>query len=122
MILGFLWYGPLFGKEWSKLSGMSKEKMDKDKMSTTYGVMFVSSLIMAYALAHFVWYAAPGNLTLFIAAKTAVWAWLGFIATYALSKFMFNPVKKPLTLLAMDTGYYLVSLIVMAVIFYFLPA
>lgn len=118
MVIGFLWYGPLFGKPWMKMVGLTKEKMEKskDSMGMTYGVMFLSSLLMAYVLAHFVWYAAPGSLTLFISVKTAVWAWLGFIATYALSKFLFNVEKKPWTLLVIDTGYYLVTLIVMGVI------
>lgn len=26
-VLGFIWYGPLLGKQWMKLSGMSQEKM-----------------------------------------------------------------------------------------------
>ena len=89
-----------------------------NQRSVTYSLMFVSLLVMAYVLAHFVWYAAPGSLTLFIAVKTAVWAWLGFVATYALTKFLFNPGKRPpFTLLAIDTGYYLVTLMVMGVIF-----
>ena len=122
MVIGFLWYGPLFGKPWSKMTGMTKEKMDKAKesMPTTYGLMFVSSLVMAYVLAHFVWYAAPGSLTLFISVKTAVWAWLGFVATYAFSKFLFNAEKKTWALLVIDAGYYLVTLVVMGAILYFL--
>lgn len=122
MMLGFLWYGPLFGKQWSKLVGLTKDKMmeaNKD-MPKTYGLMFGASLVMAYVLAHFVWYAAPGHLTLFIALKTAVWAWLGFVATTAVSKYLFTPEKKPLKLLVIDSGYYLVSLLIMAATIYFL--
>ncbi len=49
MVLGYLWYGPLFGKPWMKMVGMTKEKMAaaKDSMPKTYGIMFVSSLFMA---------------------------------------------------------------------------
>lgn len=124
MILGYLWYGPIFGKEWSKLVGMTKEKMEKAKanMPMTYGIMFASSLVMAYVLAHFVWYAAPGSLTLFIAIKTALWAWIGFVATVSLSRFLFAVDKKPYTLLAIDAGYYLAVLIVMGAILYLVPA
>ena len=118
MVLGFLWYGPIFGKEWSKMVGMTKEKMDKAKgaMPKTYGLMFISSLVMAYALAHFIWYAAPGTVTLLIGVKTAVWGWLGFVATYAFSKFLFNAEDKPWMLLVIDTGYYLVLLVLMGAI------
>lgn len=122
MVIGYLWYGPLFGKEWMKLVGMTKDKMEKAKadMPVTYGIMFGSSLVMAYALAHFVWYAAPGSLTLFIAVKTALWAWIGFVATVSLSRFIFAPEKKPYTLLAIDAGYYLAVLVTMAAILFFL--
>jgi hypothetical protein len=121
MVIGFVWYGPLFGRPWSKMVGMTKEKMEaaKSSMPMTYGGMLVASLVMAYVLEHFIWYAAPGSLTLFIAVKTSVWAWLGFIATYAFSRFLFSVEKKPWTLLAIESGYYLVTLVVMAVILYF---
>lgn len=101
VVIGYLWYGPLKGTP------------------KTYGIMFVSALVMAYALAHFVWYAAPGSLTLFISLKTAVWAWLGFVATTSLSRFLFSPEKKSINLLAIDTGYYLVTLLVMAAILFY---
>jgi len=118
MVLGFLWYGPLFGKEWSKMVGMTAEKMAKakDSMGKTYGIMFVSSLIMAYVLDHFIWYAAPGSITVLIGVKTAVWGWLGLIATSSLSRWLFSPDKKPMKLFFIDTGYYLVTLIAMGMI------
>ncbi len=120
MVMGFLWYGPIFGKEWTRLVGFTPEKMAKAKknMPQTYGIMFISSLVMAYALAHFVWYAAPGSLTLFISVKTAVWAWIGFVATVSLSRFLFSPERKSINLFLIDVGYYLVSLVIMAIVFY----
>ena len=105
MVIGFLWYGPIFG--------MAKAK---DSMPQTYGLMFASSLVMAYVLDHFIWYAAPGSITILIGVKTAVWAWLGLIATSSLSRWLFSPDKKPLKLLAVDTGYYLVTLMAMGAI------
>ena len=122
MIIGGLWYGPLFGKQWEKLVGMTQQKKDaaKKDMAMSYGGMFIGSLVMAYVLAHLVWYAAPGSLTLLISVKTAVWAWLGFVATVSLSKFLFTPDKKPFSLLFIETGYYLATLVVMGIIFAFL--
>ncbi len=107
MVIGFIWYGPLFGK--------GKVAKAKAKMTKAYAIMFLASLLMAYVLAHFVWYAAPGSLTLLISVKTAVWAWLGFILTFGVSQFLFS--AKPIKLLAIDTGYYLVTLVTMGVIF-----
>lgn len=121
MVVGYLWYGPLFGKRWSKLVGMTEEKMKKAKssMPMTYGLMFAGSLVMAYVLEHIVWYAAPGSLTLFIAVKTAVWVWLGFVATTSLSRFLFSPDKKPWSLFVIDVSYYLVTLVLMGAVLYY---
>jgi hypothetical protein len=119
MVIGFLWYGPLFGKQWRDLIGMTKGKMleANKEMPKTYSLMFVSALLMAYALAHFVWYAAPGSLTLFISVKTALWAWIGFVATTSLTKFLFMPDRKPIQLLAIESGYYFATLVAMGIIF-----
>lgn len=118
MVIGFLWYGPLFGKKWIKLVGMTAEKMTmaKDGMTKTYGVMFISSLLMAYVLAHFVWFTAPGSIRFLVGIKTALWAWLGFIATSSLSRFLFSPDKKPIELFIIDVGYYLATLLSMGII------
>ena len=109
MVIGFAWYGPLFGKEWMKLVGMTKDHMDKmskdkDAMMKTYGASFVSSLLMAYALAHFIWFTAPGSTTMLVGVKTAIWAWVGFILPYALSKAIYAVDKKPMKLFWIDTG------------------
>jgi hypothetical protein len=119
MIIGYLWYGPFFGKQWMKLVGLTPEKQAKAKkdMPQTYTIMFIASLIMAYILFHFIWYAAPGSYTLFIAVKTALWAWIGFVATVSLTKFLFTPDRKPLKLLFIETGYQLAALIAMGIIF-----
>ena len=120
MILGYLWYGPFFGKQWEKLVGLTADKKAKAKktMQQTYGLMFVMSLLMAYVLFHFIWYAAPGSLTLFIAIKIAVWLWIGFIGTVSLSKYLFSPDRKSIKLFYIESGYYLVGLIIMSIIFY----
>jgi hypothetical protein len=119
MAIGFIWYGPLFGKEWSKLVGMTKDKMlaANKNMTQTYSIMFASSLLMAYVLAHFIWYAAPGSFTVWIAVKTALWSWIGMVATTSLSKYLFSPDRKPVKLLVIETGYHLVTLVVMGLIF-----
>ena len=57
MALGFMWYGPLFGKQWVAMMGwtpeqmkMGQEKMQKDGWKT-YLMAFVGSVIMAWILA-----------------------------------------------------------------------
>jgi len=119
MIIGFLWYGPIFGKEWMSLVGMTKEKMEKAKkegMEKKYLVSFFLSLLMAYALEHFIWFTAPGATTLTIGIKSALWVWVGFIATNSASSYLFSAENKPLKLYLLDNGYMLTSLIAMGAI------
>ncbi len=72
MVLGSLWYGPLFGKRWMKIMGISKpEKMDaaaKNAMMKSYGLMFIGSLVTAYVLDH---------ATIFAIAYTGINGWQG---------------------------------------------
>ena len=73
MIIGSIWYGPLFGKIYMKSmcpEGMSPEQKAamKKKMGPMYVVQFVLSLISAFVLAKM----GP-SLT------AAFWVWFGFI-------------------------------------------
>ena len=55
MVLGYLWYGALFGKQWMALSGITPEKIEAAKskgMAKGYLLSFVGALLMAFVLAH----------------------------------------------------------------------
>ncbi len=114
MVLGFLWYGPLFSKPWMKLVGMTKKDMEEQKgsMGKTYGMMFVSALLTAWILSNFVGYA--GAQTWSAGAMVGFWAWLGFVATTMFSNVLFE--KKPFPLFLIDAGYHLVNLLVMGAV------
>lgn len=112
--IGAAWYTALFGKQWLKLNGISKEKVEaqKDNMAKTYALSFVTSLVMAYVLAHVLGYS---NATTALAGATGgFWVWLGFIATTMFSSVLY--LQKPVKLWAIDSGYYLVSLLVMGAV------
>ena len=115
MVLGSLWFGPLFGKIWMKWSDITSaklEQMKKQGMGKTYTVGFIASLIMSYVLAHFVDYVEA--TTLVAAVQLAFWVWLGFIATVQIGGVLWE--GKPVKLFALTTTYQLVSLVVMAII------
>lgn len=115
MVIGFVWYGPLFGKTWMKLSGHTPKDMEKAKkkgMGKSYALMIVSTLVMSYVLAHFVDYA--GAVTAWGGVVAGVWIWLGFIATVTLGKVLWE--GKPWSLWVLDNAHYLVSLAVMGAI------
>ena len=52
-VLGGLWYGPLFGKKWAALAGMTDEKKASANMGMTFGLSFLLSLTAAAVFAMF---------------------------------------------------------------------
>src|SRR5437899_2301190 len=120
MPLGFLWYGPLFGKQWMKLSGMSKEKINAAKKSGKanmgYGLMFVGSLVMAYVLAHSLVFASSYLKVTGVPAgvMAGFWSWLGFIGPVTMGSVLWD--GKPWKLWLINNGYYIILLPLMGVI------
>jgi hypothetical protein len=113
IVLGFLWYGPLFGKQWIKLMNFDKKKMKEAKnksMGKTYVVMTIGTLITSYVLAHFVDYLDASNIA--GALQAAFWIWLGFVATVMLSTVLWE--GKSWKLYSLNSAYWLVNLAVMA--------
>ncbi len=110
MVVGSLWYGPIFGKKWMKLISMTKEEMEKGKkdMPKTYGMMFVGSLVTSYVLAMTVGMAATKDVA--TGVIIAFWIWLGFIVPVKLSEVLFE--KKAWDLFYIENGYYLVFLLI----------
>lgn len=82
MVIGSIWYGPLFGKIFMKEMGMdtwSQEKKDsmKKSMTMTYIWQFVASLVMFYV---FAWLMGGLNQMSVMGGLTAAfWVWIGFV-------------------------------------------
>jgi hypothetical protein len=82
MVVGSIWFGPLFGKMYMGLMGMdqwSPEKRAemKKSMTLTYIWQFIASLVMFYVFAYL-----AGRLNIMTVMgylKLAVLAWIGFI-------------------------------------------
>ncbi|MAD97778.1 MAG: hypothetical protein CMB99_10675 [Flavobacteriaceae bacterium] len=47
MIIGFVWYGPLFGKAWMNLIGFTEESLKEGNMLVIMGLSLVFSFILA---------------------------------------------------------------------------
>ncbi len=50
LVMGAIWYGPLFGKAWMTAADMSMEKMQGTNMMKIYGLALVFGLMLAVAL------------------------------------------------------------------------
>lgn len=117
MVLGFVWYSALFGKQWTKFQGWTKEEMEKKKkesnMGVMYGMMFVSALVLAYFMSWVVH--LTGASDWMSGAMVGGMVWLGFVATTQFANWLFS--GKKVGLYFIDTGYYLVSLVIFGVLF-----
>src|SRR5258706_2519733 len=120
VVLGFLWYGPLFGKMWMKWTGMKMPKTMTPKMKQmmmrSYGLTIVGSLIMSFVLAHALIFASAYLPITGVAAglMTGVWNWLGFVVPISLNSVLWE--GKSWKLWALNNGYALVALSMMGVI------
>lgn len=117
MIIGSVWYSPaLFANTWSKLVGRKIDDMRKGAGSA-YAITTVGALVQSYILAHFVAYAAyfyPTYSDVSVGLLTGAWIWLGFVAIPQGVNTLFAGDRKKLW--AINTGYFLVVLLVNGVI------
>jgi hypothetical protein len=112
MILGFIWYGPLFGKQWMKLTGLTKkdaEKAKKKGMGKTMLAGFIATLVTAFVLVHIL--VLAGSNTFGDGVMTGFWIWLGFFAPVMLGMVLWE--GKPVNLYLLNVLYWLVNLAVM---------
>jgi hypothetical protein len=119
MVVGFVWYGPVLGKQWMKERGMTPEKMKEAgrDMGKMYGISFVLAIVTAFVLSHVMFlseyfFQYPSLQT---GLTTAFWMWAGFVMPVQATATIFSD-KKNWKLFGMDTGYQLVSLLVMGVV------
>lgn len=47
LLVGFVWYGPLFGKAWMAETGFKEEELKKGSMVKIFGLTFVFSVFLA---------------------------------------------------------------------------
>jgi hypothetical protein len=124
LALGFVWYGPLFGKKYLKYVGVTEADIEKFKsdpkakmrMNMSYGLTFVIACITAFVLQHVIVF---GNAYTHMsglsgALQGAAWSWLGFyVPSVAGGVFWENKKWGWFVLVA---GYYLIQLLLMGVI------
>jgi len=61
-VVGWLWYGPLFGKVWMSLVGLSEQQIQQSNMGKIFGLAFIFELIMAFNLAIFFYGGGGGGI------------------------------------------------------------
>lgn len=79
MIIGAIWYGPMFGKKWMEIVGVSPEDQEarKKKQKSAgplYVVQFVLTLFQVLVLAHLV-----ADTKLVGGIERSLWIWAAFV-------------------------------------------
>ncbi len=111
-LLGALWYGVLFGKEWVALEHMTEEQARSMNPVLPYIITFALNLLIAFVLAQLcIWRNAntPGR-----GAAVGVLLWIGIVGPITFTTYMYE--MRPKQLYAINEFYSLAGLCLMGVI------
>src|SRR3989338_5002827 len=98
MVVGFLWYGPLFGKTLTKLMGWTKVPKMKTSPMHGYIIGFVGTLLMASVL---------NVLSVFMPPVSAAFLlWIGILVPVLAGAVLWE--GRPVKLYALNAAHYLV--------------
>lgn len=116
--IGFLWHGPLFGKPWMKMMGITKAQIKSEKakgmvaMYPRMGAALVQQIVIAIVMSHLAIALSVTDAT--GAVMFAVLVWLGFIVTTFLNAVLWE--NRKINLYLFNIVYHLVSLIAVSLI------
>ncbi|MXW17995.1 MAG: DUF1761 domain-containing protein [Gemmatimonadetes bacterium] len=116
MVIGALWYGPLFGKRWLAMMEMTAEEVQEGfNPVKTYGVSFVLALVTAYVIAQLVAELGPeGGGSAMVGVHVALMALIAFVLPAAQQSVTFEKRKAGLAWL--NVAYNGVALLGQAVV------
>ena len=112
-VIGWLWYGPLFGKQWMKLNGFTEEQLKEGgglSMPVIMLVNYVATALAAFAIAMFIGVESDMSFGIFAGFMIALF-WVG---TSRLNDVLYE--RKPFGLFLINVGYNLVIYVIMGAI------
>lgn len=112
MIVGMLWYGPLFGKKWMRLVGMSEKDLKKGSIVPMIAAL-IGAALTAFIFGVITTKIGVDNLRGYI--ETAFWIWLGFTAIPSFVNASFSGKSKQLW--GIEVSHWLVSMMLMGLVF-----
>jgi hypothetical protein len=111
-LLGGLWYGPLFGRRWMALVGVTPDQLRRTGSPVvTYGITFVLGLVAAYVFGLYVG-PNPGRAFAIVCGAAAGLCW---VATALATNYLFE--GRPPALIAINAGYHAVRFTLIGVAF-----
>lgn len=93
MVIGAIWYGPLFGKKWMEIIGVNPsdreatKKMQKSA-GPLYLVQFILTLFQVLVLAHLI-----ADTTIVGGLERSLWIWAAFIIPTLAASVMWTNAK-----------------------------
>ncbi len=122
--LGFLWYGPFFGRTWVKLVKMdTSQNVTSEEMGRGMLLSLLNATLTSFVLAALVQIWRPStwikdavdyDSKVYYGTVTAFACWLGFYLPVGLNTLAWE--RKPFNLFILNTGYHLTNLVLIAVI------
>lgn len=109
-VIGGLWYGPLFGKQWLRASGVDEAALGTGGMGRIFALSFLMQLLAAAVLALFI--GAESTLTFGLFAGVA--AGVFWVATAFGVVYLFE--RRPFAHWAVNASYHIVVYAVMGAI------
>jgi len=111
-LLGWLWFGELFGKRWMALEGMTEQMAKNVNPVPLFIISFLLDVLIAFALAQLcLWRNAN---TAARGASMGVFLWIGFIGPLLYTNHMYE--LRPRELFAINAFYPLVGFMLMGMI------
>jgi hypothetical protein len=118
MVLGYVWYGPLFGKKWMEIVGVTSDDMEKRKemqkgVGKLYLVQFLLTLFQVFILSFF--------LNMFdksLSLEHSFWYWAAFVMPTIAGSSMWNndSSKVAWSRFLIQSGYQLILFIMFALV------
>jgi len=104
-ILGAVWYGVIFKKRWSVLTGIT---MGGDAKGGIFAMVcsFVGSLILSFVLVHIILWASRADFL--SGASIGIVCWLGFMAPPLFTQHIYE--RRPANLFAINAAYWLLAM------------
>ena len=103
-VFGFLWYGPLFGKQWAQLMGKKMEDCkDKKPEGSALLLTLLGTTLTTFVLAYIL-----QNIKPYCNFGAALFIWLGFYIPLLLGSVTWE--GRPWKLFFLNAVYYLLNL------------
>lgn len=110
MVVGSIWYGPIFRNKWAEINGMTQlDEASRKKMQKTagplFGIQFIMTLFQVLVLAHLI-----ADTKLVGGLERALWIWAAFVIPTLAGAVMWTNEKKSFKLsrFFIQAGYQLI--------------